>query len=109
MDDKAIMAVSTAVIALTQVLKRVGWSSSRLAPLVVLLLSAVGTALYVYSAQSFERGQLFNYFVGWILIAAAATGGYETAKSLKPDVVGAIEEKSDQVVRDTLGLPSEKP
>lgn len=81
MNASAIMAVSTAVIALTQIVKQMG-VPKRWAPLVVLLFSAIGVTIYGYSTETFVRNQLFSYFSGWILVAAAAVGAYETARNM---------------------------
>lgn len=74
MNAEAITAVSAAVVALVQVSK---WSGipDRWGPVVVLILSAVGVAIWAYSQSALPmRTELFGYFAGWIVVAAAAAG-----------------------------------
>lgn len=72
MNATEIGAVSTAVVALTQLLK---WSgvSNRLGPLMVLILSAIGTAFYAWSFPE-HKSTPFDYFAAWIIISTAAAG-----------------------------------
>ena len=82
MDGQDIVTVSAAVVALTEIVKGFG-APSRHAPLVALLLSAVGVVIWAFSAlDHFERSQLFGLFAGWIVVASAAKGAYEGAKNI---------------------------
>ena len=73
MDGQAIVTVSGAVVALTQLVKW-GGLPDRLGPLAVLLLALIGVAFWGYSEGTFERTQAFEYFAGWIAVATSAAG-----------------------------------
>lgn len=73
MNGEAIVTVSAAVVALTQLAKWAG-IPDRWGPLAVLLLAAVGVALWAYSLGQFARPELFEYFAGWIAVATSAAG-----------------------------------
>ena len=101
MDGQAIITVSAAVVALTQLVKRLG-IPTKMAPLVVLSLSALGVALWGYSAVGeFTRQQIFSYFAGWIAVATAATGAYEASKqALEKDRERDIDAKTQASADD---------
>lgn len=73
MDGQAVITVSAAVVGLTQIVK---WSGlpDRLGPIAVLVLSALGVAVWGYSTNSYERTQTFEYFAAWIAVATSAAG-----------------------------------
>lgn len=74
MNAESITAVSAAVVAITQICK---WSGipDRWGPLLVLLLSAIGVGVWAFSQDVLPmRTDLFSYFAGWIVVAAAAAG-----------------------------------
>lgn len=73
MDAQAVMSVSAAVVALTQLCK---WSGipDRTGPLAVLVFSLLGVCLWGYSIGTFERTQTFAYFAGWISVSTSAAG-----------------------------------
>jgi O-antigen/teichoic acid export membrane protein len=73
MDGAAIVAVSAAVVALTQLVK---WSGlpDRLGPLAVLGLSLLGVVFWAWSKGTFQQQQAFDYFAGWIAISTSAAG-----------------------------------
>ena len=73
MDAEAIMTVSAAVVALTQLAKWIG-VSERWAPLVVLVLSARGALLWAVTQPHLARADAFSYFAGWIPVATSAAG-----------------------------------
>jgi hypothetical protein len=75
MDAAAIIAVSAAVVALTQIFKW-GFVPDRYGPLAVLLLSAIGVGLWAWSKGSFERAVAFEYFAGFVAVALNAAGIY---------------------------------
>lgn len=83
MDGEAIVTVSAAVVALVQLLKW-GGIPDRLGALAVLVLAAVGIAIWEWSeGGTFERTQAFQYFAGWIAVATSAAGifGFTRAAS----------------------------
>lgn len=73
MDGAAIVAVSAAVVALTQLVK---WSGlpDKWGPVAVLALSLLGTAFWGWSRGTFVRAAAFDYFAGWIAISTSAAG-----------------------------------
>jgi hypothetical protein len=75
MDGEAIVAVSAAVVTLTQLAKW-GGLPDKLGPLAVLFLAAVGVGFWAYSAGTFTRTTSFEYFAGWVAVATAAAGIY---------------------------------
>lgn len=82
MDGAAIVAVSAAVVALTQLVK---WSGlpDRLGPLAVLALSLLGVVFWAWSKGTFTQAQAFDYFAGWIAVSTSAAGvfGFTRATS----------------------------
>lgn len=91
MDAQAIITISAAVVALTQLVKW-GGVPDKYGPLAVLLLAALGVAAWAYSANViFERSQTFVYFAGWIAVATSSAGvfgftraGSEQLVKMKP-------------------------
>lgn len=75
MDAQAVITVSGAVVALTQLAK---WSGipDKTGPIAVLLLAVCGVAFWGYAEGSFERTKAFEYFAGWIAVATSAAGVY---------------------------------
>lgn len=73
MDGQAILTVSAAVVALTQIVKWGGLQDKH-GPLVVLALAAVGVMFWGYSEGTFARTQSFAYFAGWISVSTSAAG-----------------------------------
>lgn len=73
MNGEAILTVSAAVVALTQLAK---WSGvpDKVGPLIVLLLAVVGVAFWGFAEGTFERTKAFEYFAGWIAVATSAAG-----------------------------------
>lgn len=82
MDGQAILTVSAAVVALTQLCK---WAflNDKYGPVAVLLLALVGVAFWAWSADDFSRQSAFLYFAGWIAVATSAAGvfGFTRAAS----------------------------
>lgn len=74
MEGEAILTVSAAVVACTQLAKWSNMIADRWGALAVLVLSALGVALWGYSVGTFERTQAFAYFGGWIAVATSAAG-----------------------------------
>lgn len=74
MDGEAIVTVSAAVVALTQLIKWVGLPE-RFGPISVLVISACGVALWGFAqALGFEQTQVWDYFSGYIAVATSAAG-----------------------------------
>jgi hypothetical protein len=73
MDAQAIITVSAAVVALTQLFKW-GFVPDRYGPVAVILLSVAGVAFWAWSSGDFSRTNAFGYFAGWIAIATSAAG-----------------------------------
>ncbi len=95
MDAAAILTVSAAVIGLVQLVK---WSGlpTKLAPLAVAVISALGVGLWGWSMGTFERTAAFDYFAAWIAVATSAAG-----------VFGFIRESAEGVTamrRSTVAL-----
>lgn len=72
MDGEAIVTVSAAVVALTQLVKWIGLPD-RWGAVVVLGLSAVGVGVWTYDNPE-ARTTLFPLFAGWVAVATAAAG-----------------------------------
>jgi len=82
MDGQAIVSVSAAVTALTQIIKW-GGLPDKLGPISVLILSLMGVGVWGWSEGTFERTQAFAYFAGWIAVSTSAAGifGFTRAAS----------------------------
>lgn len=81
MDGQAIITVSAAVVALTQLLKWGGVVTDRRGPLMVLALALVGVAFWGWSSGDFSRASAFGYFAGWIAVATSAAGVFGFTRS----------------------------
>lgn len=84
MDPTAIAAVAAAVVAMTQLLKWSNWFPNNLAPLMVLALSGLGVALWVYSSPAeagFYREHAFAYFSAWAIVSTSAAGVFGFVKA----------------------------
>ena len=75
MDGQAIITVSAAVVALTQLAKW-GFVPDKYGPASVILLSAIGVAFWAWSTGDFHRANSFMYFAGFIAVATSAAGVY---------------------------------
>lgn len=75
MNGEAIVSVSAAVVALTQLAK---WSGlpDRWGPVAVLILAALGVAVWAFTQPMIARTEAFQYFAGWIAVATSASGVY---------------------------------
>ncbi len=80
MDAEAIVSVSAAVVALTQLAKWAGLHG-RFAPLGVLVLSAIGVLLWGWSRANLTQASAFQYFAGWIAVMTSAAGVYGFTRS----------------------------
>lgn len=76
MEADDIMTISAAVVALTSLFKWSGYLPDRLGPLAVLVLSALGVAVWGFSQEVVDRADTFGYFSGWIVVAMGSAGVY---------------------------------
>lgn len=83
MDGEAIVAVSAATVALTQLVKWAGLPDSK-GPIAVLALALVGVVLWGWSKGTFTQTTAFEYFAGWIAVSTSAAGifGFTRAASI---------------------------
>lgn len=75
MDAEAIISVSAAVVALTQLAKW-GGLTDKYGPVSVMVLSLIGIGFWAWSTGEFRREAAFAYFAGWIAVATSAAGVY---------------------------------
>lgn len=68
--------VSAAVTAMTQLMKWTRAIPDRYGPISVLVWSALGVAIWAFSAEAFRRADAFELFSGWITVSLAAAGIY---------------------------------
>lgn len=73
MDGEAIVSVSAAVVALTQLAK---WARlpDRLAPVVVVVFALIGVAFWGWTQGGVTRDVAFGYFAGWVAVMTSAAG-----------------------------------
>lgn len=73
MPGEAIMSISAAVVALTQLIK---WAAlpDRYGPVAVLALSLFGVIFWGWSQGTITRASAFGYFVGWLAVSTSAAG-----------------------------------
>ena len=75
MSAEAIITISAAVVALTQLAK---WAKlpDRLGPLAVILLAGVGVMVWLFSQETWPpvRTDTWNIFAGWVAVATSAAG-----------------------------------
>ncbi len=88
MDGQAILTVSAAVVALTQLIKWAG-ISDKLGPLMVLALALMGVAFWGYSVGNFSRTIAFEYFAGWIAVSTSAAGVFGFTRASTSAVTAA--------------------
>lgn len=90
MSGEAILTVSAAVVALTQLSK---WSGipDKYGPLAVLVLAALGVAFWGYSEGTFVRTVAFEYFAGWIAVATSAAGVFGFTRATTSAVTSAMQ------------------
>ena len=94
MEAAAIMTVSGAVVALTELFKFFKMVPDDKGPLAVFILSALGVILFQASEPvPFVRTQLFGLFAGWIVIATSAAGVYGFVKATRPEQVTTMSNK----------------
>ncbi len=88
MDGGAIITVSAAVVALTQLVKWAGLPD-KLGPVSVLLLALLGVVFYGYSVGTFSRMHAFEYFAAWIAVATSAAGVFGFTRAAGTAVTAA--------------------
>jgi hypothetical protein len=88
MDAQAVLTVSGAVVALTQLAK---WSGipDKTGPIAVLVLALIGVAFWGYAEGSFERTKAFEYFAGWISVSLSAAGVFGFTRATASAVTSA--------------------
>lgn len=83
MNAEAIVTVSAAVVALTQMLKWSGLVRDAHGSLVVLALALLGVLLWGASNEAaFQRSLIWPYFAGWVAVATSAAGVYGFTRAL---------------------------
>lgn len=75
MTPEALIAVSAAVVALTQLAK---WSGlpDKYGPIAVLAFALLGVLFWGWSNAALSRALAWNFFAGWIVVATSASGVY---------------------------------
>lgn len=88
MNADQTIAVAAAVVALTTLVKWMGMND-KYGSFAIMGLSLLGVAMWGYSkGPTWERGLLFDYFVGFIAVATQAAGVFGFTRSL-PQAVTA--------------------
>jgi hypothetical protein len=82
MEGEAIIAVSAAVVACTQLAKWAG-IPDKWGAVAVMVLSLLGIAFWGFSKGEILRTEAFDYFAAWIAVATSAAGvfGFTRAAS----------------------------
>ncbi len=88
MSGQAIITVSAAVVALTQLLKFANVINDRRGPIGVLFLAALGVGFWAWTTGDFQRATAFAYFAGWIAVATGAAGVFGFTRSAPEAVTG---------------------
>jgi len=75
MTSQAIVTISAAVLACTQLLK---WAGVRdnYGPIAVLAISLFGVVFWGWSNAAITRSSAFDYFAGWVAVSTSAAGVY---------------------------------
>ncbi|SRR6266496_615319 len=89
MSGQAIITVSAAVVALTQLAKW-GFVPDRWGPLAVIVLSILGVVFWGWSTGDFTRASAFGYFAGWIAVTTSAAGVFGFTRAGVEAVTKAI-------------------
>ena len=88
MSGQAIITVSAAVVALTQLLKFANVINDKRGPIGVLFLAALGVGFWAWTTGDFQRATAFAYFAGWIAVATGAAGVFGFTRSGPESVTG---------------------
>jgi hypothetical protein len=94
MSGEAIISVSAAVVALTQMLKWAG-IPDKWGTLAVLALAALGVAVWGFTQPVIDRTDAFNYFAGWIAVATSAAGVFGFTRASASAVTAARQPPGD--------------
>lgn len=89
MSGQAIISVSAAVVALTQLLKW-GFVPAKYGPISVLLLSVLGVLFWGWTTGDMGRASAFGYFAGWISVATSAAGVFGFTRAGAEAVASAM-------------------
>lgn len=89
MEGEAIITISAAVVALTQLAK---WSGipDKWGPVAVMGLSVIGVVFWAYSRGVLEREVAWDYFAAWIAVATSAAGVFGFTRAGAESVVRAM-------------------
>lgn len=87
MDAKAVMVISGTVVLLTQLAKWGGVPDKR-GPWAVLVISLLGILFWGWSQGDMSRATAFDYFAGFVAVAAASAGIFGFTRSM-PEAVTA--------------------
>lgn len=88
MGSQAIVTVSAAIVALTQLLKFANVINDRRGPIGVLILSALGVVFWGWTTGDVSRASAFGYFAGWIAVATSAAGIFGFTRAAPGAITG---------------------
>lgn len=88
LNGQAIITISAAVVALTQLVKWLG-IQDQLGAIAVLVLSAVGVGLWVFSQNAYSQSAVFDIFAGWIAVSTSAAGVFGFTRAASSAVTSA--------------------
>lgn len=96
MNADAIVAVSAGVVAVTQLIKWAGMKDS-FGPIVVILLSGVGVALWLYSQETWPpvRTDTWAIASGWVAVTLTAAGTFGFTRAAVSSVTRATPPPND--------------
>lgn len=96
MSAEAIVSISAAVVAITQLLK---WAKlpDHWGPIAVILLAGVGVGIWLFSQTVWppERTQVWEIFAGWVAVALSAAGVFGFTRAGAEAVTRATSPPSD--------------
>jgi hypothetical protein len=103
MNAEALITVSAAIVALTQLVKWGGLPDAY-GPLAVMGFSLLGVLFWGWGHDTLTRAASFEYFAGWITVTTSASGVYgftragaaALTKVLPPPATGAGSESTDK-------------
>lgn len=87
MESGGIVAISAAVVALTQLFKWGGFPL-KWSPILVLVLSAIGVVAWAFSNLStWDRTTIWPLFTAWIAVATCAAGVFGFTRAAADQLV----------------------
>jgi hypothetical protein len=103
MSGEAIVAVSAAIVMLTQLLK---WAilPDKWGPVAVLLLALIGVSFWGWSTGDVTRASAFGYFAGWIAVSTSAAGVFGFTRA----TAGAVTNVSPPPANGAGSSPTDK-